>query len=172
LLALELVRDAVYDNGNIKFTFDGIWSTRAEQVERAIAAIKEHTGEAKRLLSVRDIINQSLANVGDAKVGQQVRIRLPDIKWCRLGSGAQSAIAAHDYIWGDPGVLGSQGAVNAEAQQGAANTPWGGYLTCDTGDETDPKPPIPLIEEVYAPTETEEEKQSRLWKLIQEFSTG
>jgi hypothetical protein len=38
----------------------------------------------------------------------------------------------------------------------------------DSGDETDPKP----VNEVYAPTETEEEKQSRLWKLIQEFSTG
>ena len=36
----------------------------------------------------------------------------------------------------------------------------------DTGDETKP------IEEVYAPTESEEEKQTRLWNLVAEFSKG
>lgn len=107
-----------------------------------------------------------------------VRMYMPEYLTIQISddsAGAQSAIAAHNYIWGDPGVLGSQqgaqGAVNAEAQQAAANIPWGGYLTCDTGDETDPKTPIPLIEEVYAPTETEEEKRERMWKAIQEFSS-
>ncbi len=109
----------------------------------------------------------------------------PNITWRRLGAiacdeseGAKSAILAHEYLWGSQ-AAGALGSILQEAEEHHAAD----ILNCgvslreiieyqpDGGDETDTKP----INEVYAPevkTESEEEKQIRLWNAVVAASQG